>query len=43
MADPHHLQSQVFGKERLIVTAELVSGPNADYVQHLDDLAVSPA
>jgi len=30
-------------RERLIVTAELVSGPNVEYVQHLDELAVSPA
>ena len=30
-------------RERLIVTAELVSGPNVDYVEHLDDPAVSPA
>jgi sortase A len=29
-------------RERLIVTAELVSGPNVEYVQHLDALAVSP-
>ena len=30
-------------RERLIVTAELVAGPNVEYVQHLEETAVSPA
>ena len=30
-------------RERLIVTAELVAGPNVEYVQHLEVTAASPA